>query len=247
MDVLELPRPVINFLRTMAKEGCRYVLSWDIFGGTDAVTLTLTWKLNDEHSKSSQPAIYMDLPVHHEDVPVSPRRSRRDENLSSKSTVVRPIRGKSLDDHITPPVVPSKSNISQLTSIERSIISRRQKKESDPIYANISHIKSSPNRSPSSSCYYNSSNRQVKLQGEHATHRRTTTPSTSIINETSSKIKRIDHQPTPNHDTLDPWVKRFECSLEDNPTESIDIDDDETFRTNSTPGKVKFKRVPDYF
>ncbi|CAF1016839.1 unnamed protein product [Didymodactylos carnosus] len=45
MDVLELPRPVINFLRTMAKESCRYVLSWDIFGGPDSVTLTLTWKL----------------------------------------------------------------------------------------------------------------------------------------------------------------------------------------------------------
>ncbi|CAF0907873.1 unnamed protein product [Adineta steineri] len=54
MDVLELPRPVINFLRTMAKESCRYVLSWDIFGGTDTVTLTLTWKLidNDEYHPS---------------------------------------------------------------------------------------------------------------------------------------------------------------------------------------------------
>ena len=53
MDVLELPRPVINFLRTMAKESCRYALSWDIFGGPDSVTLTLTWKLIDEEIHSS--------------------------------------------------------------------------------------------------------------------------------------------------------------------------------------------------
>jgi hypothetical protein len=53
MDVLELPRPVINFLRTMAKESCRYALSWDIFGGPDSVTLTLTWKLIDEEAQSS--------------------------------------------------------------------------------------------------------------------------------------------------------------------------------------------------
>ena len=45
MDVLELPRPVINFLRTMSKEMHRYVLCWDIYGGNENVTLTLTWKL----------------------------------------------------------------------------------------------------------------------------------------------------------------------------------------------------------
>lgn len=46
MDVLELPRPVINFLRTMSKEMHRYSLCWDIYGGSESVTLTLTWKLN---------------------------------------------------------------------------------------------------------------------------------------------------------------------------------------------------------
>ena len=55
MDVLELPRPVINFLRTMSKEMHRYSLCWDIYGGSESVTLTLTWKINcdkseDEHS-----------------------------------------------------------------------------------------------------------------------------------------------------------------------------------------------------
>ena len=45
MDVLELPRPVINFLRTMSKEMHRYSLCWDIYGGSDGVTLTLTWKM----------------------------------------------------------------------------------------------------------------------------------------------------------------------------------------------------------
>jgi hypothetical protein len=48
MDVLELPRPVINFLRTMSKEMHRYVLCWDIYGGNENVTLTLTWKLQHQ-------------------------------------------------------------------------------------------------------------------------------------------------------------------------------------------------------
>ena len=47
MDVLELPRPVINFLRTMSKEMNRYSLCWDIYGGSENVTLTLTWKINE--------------------------------------------------------------------------------------------------------------------------------------------------------------------------------------------------------
>jgi len=50
MDVLELPRPVINFLRTMSKEMHRYSLCWDIYGGTESVTLTLTWKINCDKS-----------------------------------------------------------------------------------------------------------------------------------------------------------------------------------------------------
>jgi hypothetical protein len=49
MDVLELPRPVINFLRTMSKEMHRYTLCWDIYGGNEAVTLTLTWKLQQNN------------------------------------------------------------------------------------------------------------------------------------------------------------------------------------------------------
>lgn len=53
MDVLELPRPVINFLRTMSKEMHRYSLCWDIYGGSENVTLTLTWKLSCEDSSDS--------------------------------------------------------------------------------------------------------------------------------------------------------------------------------------------------
>ena len=51
MDVLELPRPVINFLRTMSKEMHRYALCWDIYGGNESVTLTLTWKLQNSNSQ----------------------------------------------------------------------------------------------------------------------------------------------------------------------------------------------------
>ena len=123
MDVLELPRPVINFLRTMAKESCRYALSWDIFGGPDSVTLTLTWKLIDDESQSSMineaspssssskhaqagsaAPIYDDArartrpAVKHTPLSSSPRRSRRDENENaSVPAIFRSSRGKSLE------------------------------------------------------------------------------------------------------------------------------------------------------
>jgi hypothetical protein len=51
MDVLELPRPVINFLRTMSKEMNRYSLCWDIYGGSESVTLTLTWKITEQQQQ----------------------------------------------------------------------------------------------------------------------------------------------------------------------------------------------------
>ena len=127
MDVLELPRPVINFLRTMAKESCRYALSWDIFGGPDSVTLTLTWKLIDDESQSSMindaspssssskhaqagsasavAPIYDDArartrpPVKHTPLSSSsPRHSRRDANENaSVPAIFRSSRGKSLE------------------------------------------------------------------------------------------------------------------------------------------------------
>lgn len=60
MEVLELPRPVINFMRSISKEMHRYTLSWDMFGASDSVSLTLTWKLNynltdgEDHIKRSK-------------------------------------------------------------------------------------------------------------------------------------------------------------------------------------------------
>lgn len=59
MEVLELPRPVINFMRSISKEMHRYTLSWDMFGASDSVSLTLTWKLNcditdSDHGKRSR-------------------------------------------------------------------------------------------------------------------------------------------------------------------------------------------------
>ena len=46
MDVLELPRPVINFMRSISKEMHRYKLHWDMYGASDSVSLTLTWRLH---------------------------------------------------------------------------------------------------------------------------------------------------------------------------------------------------------
>ena len=253
MDVLELPRPVINFLRTMAKEGCRYVLSWDIFGGTDAVTLTLTWKLNDEQSqfpttKSSQELIYDDLHIRHNDSISSPRRSRRDE-LISKPTILRTSRGKSLEENHLSSTKQVASHSTQISSLERSSIIPRQKKEIDPVYANISSVKYSTNPSPSFSL---NNHRQVKQHCETPILRKPNL-STPIYNDTSTRVRRkfqttarIDLDDD-DDDALDPWVKRFDCSLENNTNDSHYKTEDDNDRTGTTPGKVKFKRTPDYF
>jgi hypothetical protein len=100
----------------MAKESCRYALSWDIFGGPDSVTLTLTWKLIDEETQSSiinESSSTIKSPQSTYDNPRStvktshpsaspPRRSRRDETLSqnenaSVPAIFRSSRGKSLE------------------------------------------------------------------------------------------------------------------------------------------------------
>jgi hypothetical protein len=55
MDVLELPKPVINFLRTMSSEREKYLLTWDLYGDGNSVTLSLTWKLaNDNNQNESE-------------------------------------------------------------------------------------------------------------------------------------------------------------------------------------------------
>ncbi|CAF3561129.1 unnamed protein product [Rotaria socialis] len=152
MDVLELPRPVINFLRTMAKESCRYALSWDIFGGPDSVTLTLTWKLIDDEAQSSiinetlSPSSLKQQQQNHDNPNTcprsavkentrssSPRRSRCDENTSANENISVPAifrssRGKSLEgSHIQPtkPMVSHHQHIKEhqnVSSLERQTV-----------------------------------------------------------------------------------------------------------------------------
>jgi hypothetical protein len=253
MDVLELPRPVINFLRTMAKEGCRYVLSWDIFGGTDTVTLTLTWKLTDDQSQLSksppQQQVYDDLHIRHNDSISSPRRSRRDENVSTP-TIFRSSRGKSLEENNQTPTKQITSHQSQASSLERSPMIHRHKNESEPIYANLCYIKpitpSSPlNNNPSLSISH-TNHRQIKQPRETSILRKVV-PSIPNVNDTPSKQRRTNYLATPDDDDdddiLDPWVKRLEGSLKYR-TKKLD---DNTDKTEITSGKVKFKRKPDYF
>lgn len=264
MDVLELPRPVINFLRTMAKEGCRYVLSWDIFGGTDAVTLTLTWKATDDQSqllisKSPQQQIYDDLHIRHNDSILTPRRSRRDDNISIPS-VFRSPRGKSSDENNRTSIRQSTCHQLQASSLERSSIINRPKKESDPIYANLPNVKYVTNSLSSNASTTNNNSpllsaahahyRQAKQENETPILRRAR-PLTSVMSETSPTLRQKNSIATRNNDddddTLDPWVKRFECSLGDNTNEQTQQCENNIDKTESTSGKVKFKRKPDYF
>lgn len=367
MDVLELPRPVINFLRTMAKESCRYALSWDIFGGPDSVTLTLTWKLIDEENQSSilneisspSPVVkqsnYDDSfirprsTIKTSTASPSPRRSRRDENLTSNDhasipAIFRSSRGKSLEGSN---LQSNKINPCQhhqypkdhqhVSSLERTNLSNhyqhRSKKtaqtkqlstQSDQNYGNLydtrsaavvkcATISSLSSSSPSPQPAINNNNNNTvttptttnnpPLSAAHTMHhqrvkqsqsqqtsmtppsvrklvrpvRNTSRTPSSHMSSTYATLKRTnvnnfpvhndDHFDDDDDDTLDPWVKRFECSLEEN---NDDDDDDDTTEHSddkeqlpinpttlsslinvddsaNTSGKVKFKTKPDYF
>jgi hypothetical protein len=257
MDVLELPRPVINFLRTMTKEGCRYTLSWDIFGGPDTVTLTLTWKLIVDESESSvvnkttlksdEQQIYDDLYIRNINPTLSPRRSRRDGN-TPVSAIFCSSRGKSLEGTKQIPC-----HHQQLSNFKRTSTVNRQKYESDPIYDNLYNAKSVTNTSPSLQLNTNpilsfvrTHHRQAKQQSVTPTFRKVI----PVARNTPTKSKRTNHlsiHDDNKDDTLDPWVKRFECSLEDNNDKTIQPFEDKINETGITTGKVKFKTKPDYF
>jgi hypothetical protein len=262
MDVLELPRPVINFLRTMAKESCRYVLSWDIFGGTDTLTLTLTWKLINDDTQSSiqrnsQIQINDDLHIRNIDLISPPRCSRRDEN-SSTSAMFRASRGKSLEGNNPISNKQIACSETQVSSLERlSIIHQQEKEESDPIYSNLCHVKYARNPSPSSLL-----DKNPPLSVAHTHHRRSNppyeysilrkvVPSIPSVSNTFSKVIRKNHVATRNNnnndDTLNPWVQRLESSLEDNTNETIEKPKNNINETGIISNRVKFKKKPDYF
>ncbi|CAF1283018.1 unnamed protein product [Rotaria sordida] len=265
MDVLELPRPVINFLRTMTKESCRYVLSWDIFGGTDTVTLTLTWKLNDNESQVSlsskfpqQQQICEDLYIRHNDsVSLLRRRSRRENNTSTLNRI-HSSRGISLEGNDFISTKPIHSHQKQISSLERKPITYQQKEESEPIYTNLNNIKYSTNSSPCFQLNKNLPSSLTHTRNHHHHHHRTkkhgessirrkSILSTSTISNTSLESKGTNHinnqTDDDDDDILDPWVKHFECSIDDN---TIEKSESNLIRTGSTSGKVKFKREPDY-
>lgn len=344
MDVLELPRPVINFLRTMAKESCRYSLSWDIFGGPDSVTLTLTWKLIDEETpssiihettspfatlKQSVPATttaasnYDDPSTRprssakssHTTSASSPRRSRRDDNNPSLNenasvpAIFRSSRGKSLEGSSLQssrsiPSHPIHSKDHQhISSLERTSFTNHQQQHqhsrskrnqakisSDQTYGHLYDTRSSASvikcatisslssSSPSPQPTTTTNNPPLSFAHTHhqrakqrqqrpitpPTIRKPTRPSLPISNPT---LRRPNHTEE-DDEGLDPWVKRFECSLEDNDNVCDDDDDDQTTEHSegkdlslpftalpvnppddsaNTSGKVKFKTKPDYF
>ena len=239
MDVLELPRPVINFLRTMAKEGCRYVLSWDMFGGSDSVTLTLTWKLTedrpqlikvDEPSSRAIQSVGDDLHVR---TNVLPRRARRDEPALVPA-IFRSSRGQSLEG----------------TRLMSTKVLSCPPPPSDVVQSTVQH----GNPPPPSSAH---THRRRTKQKVHTSTSRSVLPSATMAKNTSSHMRRTEHLVTLNSnavddddDTLDPWVKRFECSLEeyhdDGSTEPSGCHP-KMFTAEATVGKVKFKAQPDYF
>ncbi|CAF3886554.1 unnamed protein product [Rotaria magnacalcarata] len=249
MDVLELPRPVINFLRTMAKESCRYALSWDIFGGPDSVTLTLTWKLIDDEVQSSiinetsSPSSLSSLKQRqqqqqqqqNDDNPntrprsavkentrsSSPRRSRRDENTFTNENIS----------------VPAIFRSSRGKSLEGGHI-----QPTKPMVSHQQHIKEHQTI--------------INHQQQHLSKKEQQQPISTKSDQIYGNL--YDSRSTSVGDGgTDPWVKRFECLFDDNDDdESTEHSEDKealSATTNNveecgnTSGKVKFKTKPDYF
>jgi hypothetical protein len=315
----------------MAKESCRYALSWDIFGGPDSVTLTLTWKLIEEETQSStinETSSTLKPQQSNYDNPRStvktshpssspPRRSRRDETThqnenASVPAIFRSSRGKSLEGSNKQIACqhPHSKDHQHISSLERPTVANhyhhRSKKgqqqqqkqistQSDQIYGNLydtrsaSVVKCSTISSLSSSSPSPQPNNNPPLSIAHTHHQRAkqqqqqqsiTPPTVRKTIHPLVNISRIPIQPvtttsnyTPlkrtNHlarhdddddddDTLDPWVKRFECSLEDNDDETLEHSEQKESlpitpipenldESSNTSGKVKFKTKPDYF
>ena len=243
MDVLELPRPVINFLRTMTKESCRYVLSWDIFGATDSVTLTLTWKLIDGESslltsRSSQEI--QDFSTKNNHSILSSHRSRRDE-----TSLIRTSRGKSLEGNN--PMVDKQIAFSaqhHASSSERSSTINQQQNESEPIYANVCRIKYSTSPSSSSSLH-----KHLPASIPHRKDR----ASVPLVGKLVSKLARPSYSTHSTNDnngdedgTDDPWVKRFDNLLERTSSDTIEHTPQKTIEPIIAPGRVKSKKKPEY-
>lgn len=237
MDVLELPRPVINFLRTMAKEGCRYVLSWDMFGGSDSVTLTLTWKLTEHRSQpfkvdeppSTSRAIQPVGDDQHVRTNGPPRRSRRDESM----------------------LVPAIFRSSRGTSLEGTRLLSTKVLSCPPPSDSLKTIVQHANHPPLSTAHTHRRRTKPKV---HTSTPRSVLPPASMAKSTSSHMKRTEHLVTlgsnADDDSLDPWVKRFECSLEDYHDDGLTEPsgcNSNVFTAEATAGKVKFKPQPDYF
>ncbi|CAF1407259.1 unnamed protein product [Adineta steineri] len=220
MDVLELPRPVINFLRTMAKESCRYALSWDIFGGPDSVTLTLTWKLIEDESQSSiineasslssttaaaaaalkqqqnyeDPHIRTRTTVKNSNSSSSPRRSRRDDHTSTNENASVPaIFRSSRGKSLEDPHIPSNK---QITSLHH-----QQTKEHQ-------HV-SSLERSPMPNHYHHRTKKEpqkpVSVQSDQIYGNLYNTRSPSVVKcATISSLSSSSPSPQPNITTNTP-------------------------------------------
>lgn len=248
MDVLELPRPVINFLRTMAKEGCRYTLSWDIFGGPDTVTLTLTWKLTDGQCQSSsvvndspshfQPSTQAQISdavrLHMKNSVSSPHRSRRERN-NCVSAIFRSSRGKSAQTTNLPA---DQSNHHPLVStLDRSTVSTSQKNHSDAIYTRGDYSSQSTPSTP------------LNMRNGSDVPRRNV-PSTPVGKKPSlsmSRPSRITAQDDDDDSLSDPWVRRLEHSPSSERARTRATSENDTNKTNTSLGRVKFKAQPDYF
>jgi hypothetical protein len=61
MELYGLPKPVLNFLRTMSEDKARYSMHWDIHGTADGMVLKLIWELDaTDHACTAIPIIVYD-------------------------------------------------------------------------------------------------------------------------------------------------------------------------------------------
>lgn len=230
MDVLELPKPVINFLRTMSKEMNRYSLSWDIFGGSDSVTLTLTWKQVDMKDD-------IDLYRQNSGLPSDTRKSRSNKEDTFERVDVKSPRGKSLE------------SINQYQSQNHQQELNKIRTHSPAPLHNPEILKKCP---PTSLAYMK---RKEQTRANGFSNCKTMSGINEIVKSTK---KQTSITPSTNNqieatNDIDPWIKRDDIQQTElrkkRPPQSINNDpmietksfnSNETNSSNSNQNKVTF-------
>ena len=234
MDVLELPRPVINFLRTMSKEMNRYSLCWDIYGGSESVTLTLTWKINEQQQQQN---------LSEKEVQISANGSidSKKPNIQQQQKQTAFIKNKNMnnavDHHSRNSGETHEVEIHQRGKSAENISNNNKKlQKSSTLASDHSPIRYQPQTAQQANIVKNDSHLSKIFNGSSTTLSKQQCPPPSLayikrksIEQKSAFIKQQSVKETPqniyystqtSNSSDDPWIKRNNDSQNDKKNEN---------------------------